>query len=279
VVSFDAIDHEWLVKFVEHRIADQRVVRHIQKWLNAGVLDDGKRTQAEAGTPQGGSISPRLANLYLHYAFDLWADHWRRTQAHGDVIIVRYADDFVVGFQHRADRERFLADLRERFRRFNLELHPDKTRLIEFGRYAAASRAARGLGKPETFNFLGFTHSCAKTRFSRTFIVLRRPMKKRMRAKLKEIATELWRRLHEPVAAVGAWLKTVVGGWYRYYAVPLTGPDLTAFQHQVRWLWHRTLCRRSQRSRMTWDRLDRLATRWLPPPRILHPYPSQRVHA
>lgn len=276
---FDTIDHEWLVKFVEHRIADPRMIRHIKKWLNAGVLEEGKRMQTEEGTPQGGSISPLLANIYLHYAFDLWADHWRKTQTQGDVVIVRYADDFVVGFQHRQDGERFLADLRERFRRFNLELHPDKTRLFEFGRFAAANRAAHGLGKPQTFNFLGFTHSCAKTRFSRRFIVLRRPMKKRMRAKLKEISTELWRRLHDPVAEVGAWLKTVVGGWYRYYAVPLTFPDLWSFRHQVCWLWHRALCRRSQKSRMTWDRLNRLANHWLPLPHILHPYPSQRVHA
>jgi len=275
---FDTIDHEWLVKFVEHRIADPRMIRHIKKWLNAGVLEDGKRMQAEEGTPQGGSISPLLANIYLHYAFDLWADHWRKTQAHGNVIIVRYADDFVVGFQHRADGERFLADLRERFRRFNLELHPDKTRLIEFGRFADRNRARSGLGKPETFNFLGFTHSCAKTRTNRKFIVLRRPMKKRMRAKLKAIYQELRRRLHDPVAAVGAWLKSVVSGWYRYYAVPLTSADLSSFRHQVRWLWRQVLRRRSQKSRTTWQRMDRLAARWLPTPRILHPYPWERVH-
>jgi len=275
---FDTIDHEWLVKFVEHRIADPRMIRHIKKWLNAGVLEDGKRTQAEEGTPQGGSISPLLANIYLHYAFDLWADQWRKTQARGNVVIVRYADDFVVGFQHRADGERFLVDLRERFRRFNLELHPDKTRLIEFGRYASERRARRGLGKPGTFNFLGFTHSCAKTLLNRKFIMLRRPMKTRMRAKLKAIYQELRRRLHDPVVAVGAWLKSVVSGWYRYYAVPLVYSDLSSFRQQVRWLWRQVLRRRSQKSRTTWARMDRLAAQWLPTPRILHPYPWERVH-
>lgn len=276
---FDTIDHEWLVKFVQHRIADPRMIRHIKKWLNAGVLEDGKRLQVDEGTPQGGSISPLLANIYLHYAFDLWAHDWRTRHASGDVIIVRYADDFVVGFQHRADAERFLVDLRQRFHKFNLELHADKTRLIEFGRYAAERRARRGLGKPETFNFLGFTHSCSKTRLSGKFILLRRPMKGRMRAKLKAIGQELRQRLHEPVQQVGAWLRSVVSGWYRYYALPLTTQDLSAFRYQVRWLWHRALCRRSQKHRMTWDRLDRLAKRWLPPPRALHPYPEQRIHA
>ena len=273
---FDTIDHEWLVKFIEHRVADRRVVRHIKKWLNAGVLEDGKRMQVEEGTPQGGSISPLLANIYLHYAFDLWADHWRRTRAHYEVIIVRYADDFVVGFQSRADAERFLNDLRERFRKFNLELHADKTRLIEFGRFAAKEREKRGLGKPETFSFLGFTHSCSKTRKSGKFILLRRPMKKRMRAKLKQVYAELRQRKHVPVPEVGAWLRTVVQGWYRYYAVPLTSDDLSAFREQVRWLWYQVLRRRSQRARLTQERLSRLTDRWLPRPRILHPYPQER---
>ena len=274
---FDTIDHEWLVKFVEHRIADPRMIRHIKKWLNAGVMEDGKRTQVEEGTPQGGSISPLLANIYLHYAFDLWAHHWRKTKARGNVIVVRYADDFVVGFQHRTDADCFLRDLRERFRRFNLELHPDKTRLIEFGRFAARDREACGLGKPETFNFLGFTHSCSKTRKNGKFIVLRRPMKKRMRAKLKQIYHELRWRMHHPVASVGAWLSRVLHGWYRYYAVPLTYDDLAAFRDQVQWLWHHILRRRSQRSRQPWDRMARLSARWLPTPRILHPYPWERL--
>lgn len=275
---FDTIDHEWLVKFIEHRIADRRVVRHIKKWLNAGVLEDGKRMQVEEGTPQGGSISPLLANIYLHYAFDLWADHWRKTRARYEVIMVRYADDFVVGFQSRADAERFLSDLRERFRKFNLELHADKTRLIEFGRFAAKEREKCGLGKPETFNYLGFTHSCSKTRASGKFILLRRPIKKRMQAKLKQVYAELRQRKHVPVPAVGAWLKMVVQGWYQYYAVPLTSDDLSAFREQVRWLWYQVLRRRSQRARLTQERMTRLANRWLPRPRILHPYPHERLN-
>jgi len=274
---FDTIDHEWLVKFVEHRIADRRVIRHVKKWLNAGVMEKGQRIEVEEGTPQGGSISPLLANIYLHYAFDLWADHWRRTQACGDVIVVRYADDIMVGFQHQADGERFLADLRERFRRFHLALHPDKTRLIEFGRFAATNRKRRGMGKPETFDFLGFTHSCALTRTNRKFIVLRRPIKKRMRAKLKAIHAELRKRLHDPIPEVGAWLKTVVSGWYRYYAVPLTMDVLASFRRQVYWLWRKVLQRRSQKGWVTWERMDRLAAAWLPPPRILHPYPWERL--
>ena len=198
---FDAIDHKWLLKFIEHRIADPRVIRHLKKWLKAGIVEDGKRTEIESGTPQGGSVSPVLANVYLHYVFDLWADQWRRRHARGDVIIVRFADDFTVGFEFREDAERFLADLRDRFHTFHLELHPDKTRLIEFGRYAARDRKRRGEGKPESFDFLGFTHTCDRTRNGR-FIVLRQTMRKRMQAKLREIARELRYRLHEPVPVV-----------------------------------------------------------------------------
>ena len=275
-MSFDTLSHEWLVKFVEHRIADRRVLRHIRKWLNAGVLEDGKLVRVEEGTPQGGSISPLLANIYLHYALDLWADHWRRTRAHGNVVIVRYADDFVVGFQHWADAQRFLRDLRERFARFDLELHPDKTRLIQFGRFAAQRREQKGQGKPETFDFLGFTHSCAKTLRGK-FIVLRRPMKKRMRAKLREIKEELRRRLHEPVAKVGKWLRSVVSGWMRYYAVPLTYDAIASFRRQVCWLWYKALRRRSQRCSLTWQDIYRLAETWLPVPRIMHPYPWERL--
>ena len=256
--------------------AKVRVVRHIQKWLNAGVLEDGKRIQAEEGTPQGGSISPLLANIYLHYVFDLWADHWRKTQAHGDVVIVRYADDFVVGVQHRQEAERFWKDLRERFAQFNLDLHPDKTRLIEFGRYAAQRREEKGQGKPETFNFLGFTHSCGKTQQGK-FIVLRRPMAKRMRAKRRELKEELRRRLHDPVAEAGKWLRSVVTGWMRYFAVPWTYDILAVFRRQVTWLWYRALRRRTQKSRMTWPDMLRLAETWLPAPRIYHPYPWERL--
>jgi len=273
---FDALRHEWVVRFIEHRIADQRVVRQIQKWLNAGVLEDGQWTQPETGSPQGGSISPALANIYLHYAFDLWADQWRRTQAHGDVIIVRYADDFVVGFQHRADAERFLVALRERFRKFGLELHADKTRLIEFGRFADERRNRRGGGKPETFNFLGFTHICGKDRKG-WFVVLRQTIGKRMQAKLKELQEDLRRRMHLPLPQVGRWLRAVINGYYRYYAVPRNYPALKAFRYALVRLWRQSLQRRSQKSRITWKRMAALAKRWLPTPRILHPYPDERL--
>jgi len=273
---FDAIDHTWMVEFIEHRIADRRVVRHVQKWLNAGVLEEGRHTYPEAGSPQGGSISPLLANVYLHYVFDLWADHWRRKYAHGDVIVVRYADDFVVGFQDRSDAERFLGDLRERFRKFHLELHADKTRLIEFGRYAAERRGRRGDGKPETFNFLGFTHVCGKDRRG-WFVVLRQTMRKRMQAKLKEIKEALRRRMHAAIPEVGRWLRAVVDGYYRYYAVPRNYPALQSFRYEVVRLWRQTLRRRSQKTRITWERMMALAKRWIPTPRILHPYPEERL--
>src|SRR6059036_3124719 len=229
---FDTLDHGWLVKFVEHRVADRRVVRLIQKWLNAGVLEEGTRTRSEVGTVQGGSISPLLANLYLHYVFDLWVQRWRKKQAHGDTIVVRFADDFVVGFEHRQDAERVLTELRERFSRFGLELHPDKTRLIEFGRFADQNRRGRGDGKPETFNFLGFTHSCAKTRTGR-FTVLRQTMRSRWQAKLKEMKIELHRRLHRLIPEQGTYLGAVVLGHFHYYGVPRNGPALRAFRMAV----------------------------------------------
>src|SRR5881398_563230 len=238
---FDGISHEWLVKFIEHRVADRRVVRLIQKWLRAGVLEDGKRTQSDTGTVQGGSISPLLANLYLHYVFDLWVQRWRKTQAHGDVVVVRFADDFVVGFEHRQDAERFLAEMRERFSRFGLELHPGKTRLIEFGQFADQNRRGRGDGKPETFNFLGFTHSCARKRSGR-FTVLRQTMRSRWQAKLKEIKVELRRRLHRPIPEQGTYLRAVVLGHCRYYGVPMNGPALSAFRRAVGRLWRQVLC-------------------------------------
>jgi len=273
---FDAIDHEWLMKFIEHRIADRRVLRHIKKWLNAGVLEEGHRSWSETGTPQGGSASPLLANIYLHYVFDVWAHHWRHHYAYGDVIIVRYADDIVVGFQSHEDAERFQADLRERFAKFNLELHADKTRLIEFGRFAADNRQKRDDGKPETFDFLGFTHSCGKDRRGR-FIVLRQTIRKRQMAKLKELRRELRRRMHLPVQEVGRWLRAVLHGHYRYYAVPRNYQSMKSFWHELKRSWHRTLLRRSQRSRMNWQRMGRLVKRWLPAPRILHPYPEACV--
>lgn len=273
---YDAIDHEWLVKFVEHRIADRRVVRHIQKWLAAGVLEDGVVRQVEEGTPQGGSISPLLANIYLHYVFDLWVQHWRRRHARGDVIVVRFADDIVVGFEHREDAERFQEELRERFAKFSLELHADKTRLIEFGRHAETRRRRRGEGKPETFNFLGFTHICGKTRKG-WFTVLRQTIASRMRGTLQGLKGELRRRCHLPVPMVGRWLRSVLLGHYRYYGVPHNWHALSRFHYQVGRLWYRVLQRRSQRTRLKWDRMQRLIHSYLPYPRIMHPYPEQRL--
>ena len=274
---FDAIDREWLVKFVEHRIADRRVVRLIRKWLNAGVLEDGVRTHSRTGTVQGGSISPLLANVYLHYVFDLWVQWWRTKRARGDVIVVRYADDFIVGFQRRGEAEQFLAALRQRFAKFGLELHPDKTRLMEFGPFAAANRRKRGLGKPETFDFLGFTHICGTKRSNGRFTVLRQTIRKRLTAKLVEVKAELRRRMHDPVPAVGAWLRSVVEGHFRYYGVPMNARALHRFRFQVVWLWRRALCRRSQTGRVRWDRMKRLAARYLPVARIYHPYPLRRL--
>jgi RNA-directed DNA polymerase len=273
---FDTLDHEWLVKFIEHRIADKRVVRHIQKWLNAGVMEEGKLAEQEEGVPQGGSVSPLLANVYLHYVLDLWADQWRKTQAHGDVIIVRYADDFVVGFQHESDARRFLEDLRERFRQFNLELHPEKTRIIEFGRFATERRERRDQGKPQTFNFLGFTHICGETRTGK-FVVLRQTIAKRMRAKLVSLSEALWRRMHLPVREVGRWLGQVLAGHYRYFGVPRNYPAMNRFRAGVARLWHWVLNRRSQKGRVGHEAMNRYAEWWLPIPRICQPYPETRL--
>jgi group II intron reverse transcriptase/maturase len=274
---FDAIDHGWLVKFIEHRIADQRVVRLIQKWLNAGVLENGKRIQMQEGTPQGGSASPLLANIYLHYVFDLWVQAWRKKHAHGDVIVVRFADDIVLGFQSEMEAKRFRAELEERFRKFKLELHPEKTRLVEFGPFAADNRRRRGEGKPETFAFLGFTHICAKKRSNGRFTVLRQTIRKRLQAKLSEVKAELRRRMHDPIPEQGSWLRSVVGGHTRYYGVPMNSPALRLFRFQVGWLWSRALSRRSQNGRITWDRMRRLIDRWLPPAHVCHPYPLRRL--
>ena len=271
---FDSINHEWLVKFLEHRIADRRIVRLIQKWLRAGVLEDGKRIQSDVGTPQGGGISPLLANIYLHYVLDLWAHAWRR-HANGDVVIVRYADDAVVGFEHATDARRFWADLAERFAKFGLELHPAKTRLVEFGRFAAERRKRNGRGKPGSFDFLGFTHLCGKTR-SGKFQVLRRTSRKRVRRKLGEIKIELKRRMHVPVPTVGKWLASVVRGHFNYYGVPNNYPALSTFRYHVIWLWWRSLRRRSHKTRMTWERMCRIVAACLPPACITHPYPSER---
>ena len=270
---YEVIDHEWLVKFVEHRIGDRRVVRLIQKWLKAGVREDGEWTRREAGVPQGGSISCVLANLYLHYGFDLWVQAWRKQRAQGEVIVVRYADDIIVGFEHRADAERFLGELRERLKKFNLELHPEKTRLIEFGRFAEQNRRERGAAKPETFNFLGMTHICGRGK-NGGFTVKRRTMRERMRAKLHEVKAELRVRLHEPVAEVGKWLRMVVSGHHRYYGVAGNYRALSRFRYYVGRLWWRTLCRRSQKGHVLWARMARLIKHWLPTSHIYHPYAS-----
>jgi len=239
------------VKFVEHRIADRRVVRLIQKWLRAGVLEDGKRIRTEEGTPQGGSASPLLANVYLHYVFDLWVQAWRQKRAHGDVIVVRFADDIVVGFHSKADADQFRAKLTERMRKFNLELHPEKTRLLEFGPYAIDQREWRGEGKPETFNFLGFTHICVKKRSNGRFTVLRQTIRKKLQTKLNEVKAELQRRMHEPILDQGKWLQAVVRGHIRYYGVPQNHNALWIFRFQVGRLWHRALSRRSHKGRVT----------------------------
>jgi RNA-directed DNA polymerase len=275
---FTNLDHGWLEKFLEHRIADKRVLRLIRKWLSAGVIEDGNWSQTPEGAPQGASASPLLANVYLHYVFDQWADWWRRHHAHGEVIIVRFADDFTMGFEYQEDAQRFLVELRERFARFGLELHPDKTRLIEFGRFAAKNRQARGLGKPETFDFLGFTHICARMRDGR-FWVRRITISKRMRAKLREVKDQLKRRRHQPVPEQGRWLASVVRGYRAYYAVPGNRAAVATFRTQVTKLWHEALERRSQRTRINWARMNRLATRWLPPARVVHPFPDVRFRA
>ena len=275
---FSRLDHVWLEKFLEHRIADKRLLRLIQKWLSAGVIENGDWKETREGSPQGASASPLLANVYLHYVFDRWVRQWRKRQAGGEVIVVRFADDFVAGFQHRADAERFLADLRERFAKFNLELHPEKTRLIEFGRFAAKNRAARGLGKPETFDFLGFTHICGKTRNGR-FQLKRISIAKRVRVKLQQVKAELQRRRHQPIPEQGRWLASVVRGHANYYAVPGNLHAVRAFREQVIRHWFKALRRRSQRHRLNWQRMRRLETRWLPPVRIVHPWPSERFCA
>ena len=276
---FDQMSHEWTMKFVQHRVADHRILRLIQKWLKAGVSEEGQWSETEVGTPQGAVVSPLLANVYLHYVFDLWVEAWRKKVAQGDVIVVRYADDLVVGFESRAEAERFLEEFRERLSKFGLELHAEKTRLIEFGRFAAQSREQRGEGKPETFTFLGFTHYCGKRRKDGAFIVWRETAKKRLVAKLQTIKTELKHRRHEPIPSVGAWLQKVTSGYYRYHAVPGNLHRLQLFRWRLGWIWWRALSRRSQRSYISMDRLHRLINRWIPVARVLHPYPMQRFDA
>jgi RNA-directed DNA polymerase len=272
---FDEVSQEWLVRFVEHRVGDPRIIRLIRKWLKAGVLEDGIVTVSDKGTGQGSVISPLLANVYLHYVFDLWAERWRRQEATGDMIIVRYADDIVVGFEHEADARRFWDAMRKRLEEFALSLHPDKTRLIEFGRYAADRRAQRGLGKPETFNFLGFIFICGRSRKGK-FQLKRKSRRDRMRAKLSEIKEELRRRMHQAIPEQGRWLAQVIRGYFAYHAVPTNFPALSAILDHVKRLWLRTLRRRSQKDKFTWERITKLAHDFLPQPRILHPWPNVR---
>lgn len=267
---FGSLEHDWLIRFVEHRIGDKRVVRLIRQWLAAGVLENGAWTQSDTGTPQGGSISPLAANLYMHYVFDLWTQRWRRAEARGDVIIVRYLDDFIVGFQYRKDAEQFLIALRERLGQFGLTLHPDKTRLLEFGRYAAQNRQERGDKKPETFQFLGFVHSCGRSR-SGEFRVHRHTAGDRLRAKLKEVKAKLRRRMHDPIPEVGQYLAAVVRGHCQYYGIRGNGRAIGRFRDEVSRLWHRMLSRRSQKGAVKWERMQRLIRRFIPPAHIAHP--------
>ena len=274
---FDSIDHEWLITFVQHRVTDSRVIRHLKKWLRAGVLEKGQVQVADYGSPQGGSISPLMANIYLHYALDKWAMVWKREHATGEMRLVRFADDVVVGFQSRKDAEQFQAALRVRLARFHLELHPEKTRLIEFGRFAAANRRARGEhGSPATFDYLGFTHSCCTTSTGH-FCVLRTTRRKKVQAKIQEIALELRQRISDSVPLVGTWLRQVLQGHYQYYGVPYNMDALRAFRDEVVRRWKRVLSRRSQLGYVTWERMNRLVKRWIPKPKLTHPFPNQRL--
>jgi RNA-directed DNA polymerase len=272
---FDEVSQSWLMKFLEHRIADPRILRLIQKWLKVGILEDGVVTTRDKGTGQGSVISPLLANIYLHYSLDLWVERWRRREATGEMIIVRYADDLIAGFEHEADARRFWDALRERLQEFSLSLHPEKTRLIEFGRQAANNRKQRGLGKPETFNFLGMTCICGKSRGGR-FLLKRRSRRDRMKAKIKEIAEELRWRMHQTIPEQGQWLRQVVTGFFNYHAVPTNWAALGAFRDEITKRWCRTLSRRSEKGGLAWARMEKLADDWLPKPRILHPWPNQR---
>jgi group II intron reverse transcriptase/maturase len=275
---FDNMSHECIERFVQHRIADPRILRLIRKWLTAGVSEDGEWSETKIGTPQGAVISPLLANIYLHYAFDLWVEAWREKIATGDLIVVRYADDLIVGFQHRSDAERFLEEFKERLAKFGLELHEGKTRLIEFGRFAEANRRKRGEGKPESFTFLGFSHICGCRQKTGTFTVIRRTARKRMRDTLLRLKQELRARMHDSPAQTGAWLRQVLLGYYRYFAVPGNSGVLNVFRFRLQRYWLHALRRRSQQG-FTWDRLGQLSHRWLPHPTVLHPYPEQRFNA
>jgi group II intron reverse transcriptase/maturase len=275
---FDTINHTWLMEFVERRIADPRMLRLIRKWLRAGVSEDGEWSKTEVGTQQGSVISPLLSNIYLHYVLDGWVKEWRKEQAHGEVIIVRYADDFVMGFQHWYEAERFLKELKERFTSYGLEIHNEKTRLIEFGRFAETNRTSRGEGKPETFDFLGFTHICSRTRKSKCFTIRRKTIAKRLRAKLKEVREEIMRMRHEPVPVQGKWLRSIVQGHLNYFGVPGNSDAIDSFRTGIMRAWLFALRRRSQKSRsLPWKRIKSLVRTWLPSANIQHPYPYKRL--
>jgi len=275
---FDTVDHAWLLRLVAHRIGDPRVLRLIRQWLRAGVMDDGSIKETLEGTPQGAVISPLLANIYLHYAFDLWAKQWRQRHAQGRMIVVRYADDIVLGFEHQQDAEAFRTALCERLAVFKLTLHPEKTRILEFGRFVKAARAWRGERKPETFTFLGFTHICAADRSGR-FQLQRHSRRDRLRATLARIKLLLKRRMHWSIPEQGRWLGLVVRGWFGFHAVPTNFRALDAFRHHVVVLWRRTLNRRSQKANTPWTRMTRIASDFLPAARISHPWPSVRFAA
>jgi len=275
---FDNLDQSWMIKFMEHRVADPRILRLIRKWLKAGVMEEGKWSEPQKGTAQGSVISPLLANVYLHYSFDLWVNVWRQKWAQGEVIVIRYADDSIAGFQYQTDADRFLENLRERLATFGLELHPDKTRRIEFGRFAEENRKRRGEGKPETFDFLGFQHISGKNSLGR-FTVRRTTIRKRMRAKLRELKQELRRRMHDPVPETGRWLNSVVRGYFNYYAIPGNLVGLAVFRNRLLGLWWQNLRRRSQQRHLSWTRMIALRERWIPQPCVLHPYPAVRFAA
>ena len=275
---FDTINHAWLMEFLERRIADPRMLRLIRKWLRAGVSEDGELSRTEVGTPQGSVISPLLSNIYLHYVLDQWVTEWRKNKAIGEVIIVRYADDFVMGFQYRREAERFLGEMKERFDQYGLEIYREKTRLIEFGRFAEANRAEQGEGKPETFDFLGFTHICSRTQKGNRFTIRRKTIAKRLRTKLKEVREAIIRRRHEPVPALGKWLRSVIQGHLNYFAVPGNRKAVDRFRTEINRAWLFALRRRSQKSRnLTWDRIKRLIKTWIPTAKTQHPYPNQRL--
>ena len=275
VSTHHEVSQEWLVRFVEHRVGDRRIIRLIRKWLKAGVLEDGIVTVSDKGTGQGSVISPLLANVYLHYCFDLWAERWRRHEATGDMIIVRFADDIVVGFEHESDARRFWDAMRKRLEEFSLSMHPAKTRLIEFGRFAVAKRAQRGLGKPETFTFLGFVFICGRSRKGK-FQLRRKSRRDRRRTKLSEVKEELRRRMHQPIPEQGRWLAQVIRGYFAYHAVPTNIAALSAFRHYVKRIWLHTLRRRSQKDSFSWERMTKLVDNFLPQPKILHPWPNVR---